>query len=195
MIAVRQPLLQAFSATYLAVLLAELAGDRSLYAAASLTRRYRAALVYCGISLAFCLKAGIAVLFGNWVAHLPSSLVGWASVGTFFVSAIIVGWKKPEIEHTDDGSATSSLLVCFATVFLTEWVDAGQLTTAAMAARFGSPVAVWGAATIALMTKGLLGVTVGAELGRRLPGSVWRVVGAGSLTFLGVLTMLDQIHR
>lgn len=185
---------QAFFATYLAVLLAEFAGDRSLYAAASLTRRYRAGLVYCGISVAFLLKSGVAVLFGNWVAQLPMTVVGWASVLTFFISAIIVGWKKQEIRPSENRAMASSLLVCFATVFFTEWMDAGQLTTAAMAARYGSPAAVWSAATLALMTKGLLGITIGAELSRLLPTVVWRVVGAGSLACLGVLSMINQVH-
>jgi putative Ca2+/H+ antiporter (TMEM165/GDT1 family) len=188
-------MLYVFSATYMAVLLAELIGDKSMYVAASLTNRYRPLFVYLGICIAFAMKAGAAVLFGGWLGHVPTRWLAAVSVLTFLFSAIAIGFTKPKAMSATTATLSSSLAVPFASVFFTEWADIGQLTTAAVVARFGLPWVVWAAATAALMTKGLLGVTVGARVGRHLPAGLWRLLGAGMCLVFSLISLRDLIHR
>jgi putative Ca2+/H+ antiporter (TMEM165/GDT1 family) len=78
----------------------------------------------------------------------------------------------------------------FGAVFFTEWGDPGQIAAASLAARYQDTWLVWSAATLAMLTKGLLAVTLGVGLRRFLPRHVLRV-GAASLCV--VLSLIAAI--
>jgi len=77
-------------------------------------------------------------------------------------------------------------------VFLTEWADLGQLTTAALAVKSHAPLAVWCGATLALSTKGLFAVTLGTGLTRYVSERVMRLVGASVCLLIGVITLFGM---
>jgi putative Ca2+/H+ antiporter (TMEM165/GDT1 family) len=82
-------------------------------------------------------------------------------------------------------------------VLLSEWADLGQVTTATMAARFGSPLAVWSGAVCAMATKGILAAWLGAGVRRWLHGRLSpRAVRYGSvllLLLLGGLSVAESL--
>src|SRR2546430_704448 len=144
-----------FGAAYVAVFVSELVGDRSLFAVSALVSRFRALPVLAGIVPAFMAKALVAVLLGDAVARLPSPIVATASAITFLVSAIIIWRERPVIERgtlEPSRAWTRAVPAAFFAVFLTEWADVGQLTTATLAARSHAWLAVWLCATLALST-------------------------------------------
>ena len=81
-------------------------------------------------------------------------------------------------------------LISFAAIFFSEWGDVGQLAAATLAARYHAPFIVWSGATLALMTKGLLALTLGAGLSRRLPQNVLRYGALSLCLTMGVLSLL-----
>ena len=181
-------------ATFGTIFVAELVGDKNLYTINTLTVSFPLRPVCCGMALAFSLKMLVAVLLGQAIAGLPAALVTGMSAATFFTTGLIVWMKKP-VGVPQRSSApkrywSSALPVSFAAIFFSEWGDVGQIAAATVAARSHAPLTVWIGATLALITKGLLTLTLGAGLCRRLPQNILRY-GALSLCFMmGILSLL-----
>src|SRR5215204_1727254 len=92
-----------FVMAYVTVLLAELVGDKLVYAVGALAARYGPRVVLGGILPALALKSLVAVLLGDALARLPRGLVAAASAGAFFVAAVAV-WREPATSPTATGA-------------------------------------------------------------------------------------------
>jgi putative Ca2+/H+ antiporter (TMEM165/GDT1 family) len=174
-----------FGTAFVAVLLAELVGDKLLYGAGALAARIGARSVLLGALPAFAAKSLVAVMLGGAVARLPHAAVAVSSSLAFALTALTI-WREPRRAITTsfaepNSRGMSSLrgaLTAFSTIFFAEWADPGQLATAAFAARYGAPVLVWAAASSAMATKAILALAVGSVLHRYAPQRVVRWAGA-----------------
>src|SRR2546421_3231936 len=83
-----------FFATFGAVFLAEIVGDKLLYTTGVLATRYRTAPVMFGMGVAFMLKMGVAVAVGNAISKLPPLLVAGITAASFLGVAYAL-WRKP----------------------------------------------------------------------------------------------------
>lgn len=182
-------------AVFGAVLTAELLGDKTLFTIASLAARYRPAAIFSGLVPAQMAKMAVAVLAGGFVARLPVRIVTVVSVLTFALTAVAL-WRMrsgsdgvPAGEHRVGGT-WRGVALAFSAVFFTEWGDPGQLAAATMVARYGAPWVVWGAATGALVMKGLLALTLGRRLRHYIPRKALRMSAAGVCAVLAVLAAL-----
>jgi Ca2+/H+ antiporter, TMEM165/GDT1 family len=179
-------------ATYGTIFLAELVGDKNLYTISSLTVRFHIWPVFCGIALAFSVKMLAAVLLGHAIAGLPSALVTGMSAATFFATGLFIWMKRPEgapRAEVDRRYWSRAVPVSFAAIFFSEWADVGQIAAATLAARYQAPLTVWLGATLALITKGILALTLGAGLCRRLPRNVLRYSALGLCFTMGILAL------
>jgi putative Ca2+/H+ antiporter (TMEM165/GDT1 family) len=155
-------MLPIFFATYGAVFMAEIVGDKLLYTTGLLAARYKTLPILCGMAVAFMLKMGVAVGVGHLFALLPKWLVASVTALNFFAIAVVLWRKKDKREVTPKNyPAYQAALVAFAAIFFSEWGDVGQVTAATMAARFNSPLAVWLGAVAAMVTKGTLASFIG----------------------------------
>jgi len=182
-------MLPILAATYVAVLVAELIGDRSLAGVAAMAARYRPAPLLAGVTLAFMLKTLAAVLLGRALGQLGGTTVSIASALSFLVSAALLWRRRGDdvpVATPRDGWAEATP-VAFSSVFFTEWADVGQITTAALVARYHAPLAVWLGAWLALTTKGVFAVTLGMGLRRVVPlGALRRAAIAMCLVMAAV---------
>jgi putative Ca2+/H+ antiporter (TMEM165/GDT1 family) len=185
-------------ATYGAVFVAEIVGDKLLYTTGVLATRYRTVSVMIGMLIAFMAKMAAAVAVGSAISKLPPLLVA-ALTSISFIGVAITLWRKP-VERTSvekDTRTTKGALVSFAAIFFSEWGDVGQITAATMAARFGAPVLVWIGAVGAMVTKGALAASIGAGVRQwivaRIPPKVVRYAGVIALLVLGMLSVLETI--
>src|SRR5215469_13468598 len=88
-------MLAIFLATYGAVFIAEIVGDKLLYTTGVLATRYRTVPIMCGMAIAFMAKMAVAVLVGKAISTLPPIFV--AAITTINFSAIAYAlWKKPD---------------------------------------------------------------------------------------------------
>lgn len=166
--------------TYGTIFLAELLGDKTIYTISSLTMRFRPLYVFSGFTAAFMLKMLAAVLLGQVIAELPTSLVDAVSSVTFLVTALVIWFKKEAgpVQREPDGRFPKAALITFGAIFFSEWGDVGQITAAALTARYHLPLIIWLGATLALVTKGLLALTLGGSLRKRIPHNILRPVSA-----------------
>jgi putative Ca2+/H+ antiporter (TMEM165/GDT1 family) len=177
-------------ATYAIVFGAEVVGDKTIYTLGSLAARYRAFPIFCGSSVAFALKMLAAVLLGKAIAEMPAALVATVSAVTFFSMALVIWFKKPEEEQrvsTDSLSWLGIALASFASIFLSEWGDVGQIAAATLAARYRLLAVVWLGAVLAMMTKGILAMTLGVSLRNYVPQRILRYATSGICATMGIL--------
>ena len=185
-------------ATYGAVFVAEIVGDKLLYTTGVLATRYRTAPIVLGMLAAFMAKMGVAVLVGEAISKLPPYLVA-ALTSASFIGIAITLWRKPvERSQTEiDRRYARAAMVSFAAIFFSEWGDVGQITAATMAARFRSPLYVWIGAVAAMATKGALAASIGAGvrqwIATHIPPKFVRYGGVTALLVLGVLSVLETL--
>ena len=85
-------------------------------------------------------------------------------------------------------------LASFGVVFLGEWGDITQITTANLAARYGDPLSVGVGALLALWSVAALALTVGRGLVQRIPARLVRRITGVILAVLAVLTLVEAIR-
>lgn len=188
-------MLTIFFATYGAVFVAEIVGDKLLYTTGVLAARYRTAPIMFGMALAFMLKMGVAVAVGDAISKLPPWLVACVTAASFIGVAIAV-WRKDQWRSTHKNvPAHKAAMVSFAAIFFSEWADVGQITAAAMSAKFHVPIVVWLGAVGAMVTKGVLAASIGAGvrgwIQENVPPKVIRYAGVGALILLGILSVIE----
>jgi putative Ca2+/H+ antiporter (TMEM165/GDT1 family) len=159
-------MLGIFFATYAAVFIAEIVGDKLLYTTGVLAVRYRALPIILGMAAAFMIKMGAAVLLGQAIAQLPKPVIA-ALTAVSFITVMFVLWRKSDDLPPEASAKTRAVaqpvLVTFATILLSEWADVGMITAATMAANYANAlVVVWLAAVAAMVTKGLVAAFLGA---------------------------------
>src|ERR1700678_2022435 len=192
-------MLPIFLATYTAVFVAEIVGDKLLYTTGVLAARYRTVPIMLGMALAFMLKMGVAVVVGEQIGKLPPLLVASITMLSFIGVAIAL-WRK-DIQRSEgrrDSGVAKAMAMSFAAIFFSEWGDVGQITAAAMAvAHPGAPVIVWAGAVSAMVTKGALAATLGAGIRQwivdRVSPKIIRYVGVAALLVLGTLSVIETL--
>jgi putative Ca2+/H+ antiporter (TMEM165/GDT1 family) len=193
-------MLVVFFATFGAVFIAEIVGDKLLYTTGVLAARYRTAPIMIGMMAAFMAKMGVAVLIGEVIARLPRLLVAAITAASFVGVAIALWRKDDEYRHQrDQHKAHRAAMISFAAIFFSEWGDVGQVTAAAMAAKYHAALVVWLGAVAAMVTKGSLATFLGAGIRRwihdRVSPKIVRYVGVGLLLLLGVLSVWEIVRK
>ena len=189
-------MLVIYVATFTAVFIAEIVGDKLLYTTGVLASRYRTVPIMIGMAAAFMAKMGVAVLIGEAISKLPKLLV--ASITAIsFIGVAITLWRKDDQyrEERDKHKVHKAAMISFAAIFFSEWGDVGQVTAATMAARYHVALIVWLGAVSAMVTKGSLAAFLGAGIRRwirdRVSPAVVRYVGVSLLLVLGSLSVIE----
>src|ERR1051326_1442810 len=189
-----------FFATFGAVFLAEIVGDKLLYTTGVLAARYRTAPIMIGMAAAFMAKMGVAVLIGEAISKLQRLLVASITAASFIGVAIAL-WRKDDEyrQERDQNKAHKAAMPAFAAIFFSEWGDVGQVTAAAMTAKYHVALIVWLGAVAAMVTKGSLAAFLGSGIRRwiqdRVSPRVVRYVGVSLLLFLGVLSVWEILSE
>jgi putative Ca2+/H+ antiporter (TMEM165/GDT1 family) len=179
-----------FGITFLAEL-----PDKSLFASLVLGTRYRRLPVWTGASLGFTVHVAIAVTAGQMLTLLPRPALDWVVAGLFLAGSayLLISSLRPEghDEQADaarQGGAQLSFariaLMSFGIIFLAEWGDITQITTANLAARYADPIAVAVGAALGLSAVAAVAVNVGAKSLKLIPMPwVQRITGTILLGF------------
>jgi putative Ca2+/H+ antiporter (TMEM165/GDT1 family) len=184
---------------YIAVFGAEIVGDKLLYTTGVLATRYRTTPIVIGMAVAFMLKMAVAVKAGQFIQTLKPQYVA-ALTAVSFIGVAIAVWRKPlqaaPAERED--RAAKAAAISFATIFFSEWGDAGQIMAATVAAEPGvSPLVVWCGAVAAMATKGILAASVGhgvrGWIQAHIPPKAIRYGGVSILLLLGVLSVVETL--
>ena len=182
-------------ATFLAVFPAELP-DKSMMATLVLTTRFGRPLpVWCGVAAAFTVQVTLAVLLGGLISELPDRPVNAVVAVLFGVGAVLL-WRSADEDQdaTEVGVATGFFGIAarsFGLIFIAEFGDLTQITTAGMAASTGQPLAVAVGALAALWLVAAFAAVAGQQLLRFLPLRLVRRIAAVIFALLALWTAVE----
>ena len=187
--------------TFVVIFPAELP-DKSMFASLVLGTRFRPLPVFCGVAAAFAVHVVIAVAIGAVFALLPERLVLFVVTALFAGgSALLLLGKEdddPEVAEAtrvvSDQHPVRVALASFGVVFVGEWGDITQITTANLAARYGDPLSVGVGALLALWSVAALALTVGRRLVQRVPTRLVRRLTGVVLALLAVVTLVEAVR-
>jgi Ca2+/H+ antiporter, TMEM165/GDT1 family len=187
--------------TFVVIFPAELP-DKSLFASLVLGTRFRPVPVFCGVAAAFAVHVVIAVTVGGvFVALLPQRLVLFVAAALFAGGAALLLLGREEVADPAetvramaDQRPARVAMASFGVVFLGEWGDITQITTANLASRYRDPISVGIGALLALWSVSALALTVGRGLVRRVPTRLVRRLTGVVLAVLAVATLVEAIR-
>jgi Ca2+/H+ antiporter, TMEM165/GDT1 family len=195
------PYIAVIGTAFVLAFLAELP-DKSMFASLVLGTRYRPSWVWAGAAAAFAVHMAIAVTAGRLLALLPHRVVGAVVAGLFlagsgylWVSSFRPGERDGGDAARQGGVALSFWRVAgmsFGVIFLAEWGDITQLTTANLAARY-NPFLVFAGATLGLWAVAAVAVSVGAKTLKLIPVTWISRITATILLGLGIYTAVTAI--
>jgi Ca2+/H+ antiporter, TMEM165/GDT1 family len=196
------PYVAVIGTAFVLAFLAELP-DKSMFASLVLGTRYRASWVWAGAAAAFAVHMAMAVTAGRLLALLPHRAVDAVVACLFLVGSGYLWATSLRPEHRDGadaarqgGPAPSFWRVAgtsFGVLFLAEWGDITQLTTANLAARY-NPLLVFAGATLGLWAVAGVAVSVGAKSLELIPMTWISRITATILLGLGIYTAVLAIR-
>ena len=190
--------------TFVVIFPAELP-DKSMFASLVLGTRFRPLPVFVGVAAAFAVHVVIAVSIGSVFSLLPERLVLFVVAALFAGGSALLLLGKDDEEQEEEGTAEASragadqrplrvALASFGVVFLGEWGDITQITTANLAARYRDPVSVGVGAVLALWSVSALALTLGRGLLKRIPTRLVRRLTGTILAVLAVLSLVEAVR-
>ena len=196
------PYVAVIATAFVLAFLAELP-DKSMFASLILSTRYRSSWVWAGAAAAFAVHMAIAVTAGRLLSLLPHRTVD-AVVACLFLAGSgylwVTSFRPEHRDGTDEarqgGRAPSfwrAAGTSFGVVFVAEWGDITQLTTANLAARY-DPFLVFAGATLGLWTVAAVAVSVGAKSLELIPMAWVSRITATILLGLGIYTAVVAIR-
>lgn len=163
--------------------------DKTALAALVLASRNAAMPVFVGTAAALTVQSAVAVAAGQLVSLLPPGVVHLVAGAVFLVSAVVMWLRKPDDEEAaataDKPGFWRTAWLVFVVVFIAEWGDLTQIATAALAARYAAPLAVFVGSTAALWSVSAIAVVVGNRAGKLLSPRVTQKVAAVLFAVVG----------
>lgn len=186
--------MRLFLAVYGLIFLAELP-DKTALSTVMLAARRRHLAVFAGAAAALLVQTGVAVAFGGAIGMLPRDLVRYGAAALFLFVAVKM-WREAgeqEEEARDEragGGWWADARTAFLVIFLAEWGDLTQLSTAALVAKHRQPVPVFFGALLGLWSVSALAVLLGSRLKAWLNPKVLHRAGAVVFALVGVSLLI-----
>ncbi|MGW5424399.1 TMEM165/GDT1 family protein [Streptomyces sp. NPDC003943] len=177
------------------IFLAELP-DKTMFASLAMGTRMRPLYVWFGTSTAFVVHVAIAVGAGGLLGLLPGWSVKLVSAAMFAFGAFVLlrGGGDDENEEDAGGRTVTGFWPVYSTafmaVFISEWGDLTQITTANLAATNGTWSTAIGSAA-ALMTVSALALVAGRFIAKRVPLKTVQRIGGVCMAGLALWSLVE----
>ncbi|MEU9320928.1 TMEM165/GDT1 family protein [Streptomyces sp. NPDC048295] len=177
------------------IFLAELP-DKTMFASLAMGTRMRPLYVWFGTSSAFIVHVAIAVGAGSLIGLLPDWIVKLVSASLFaFGAFMLLRSGGGDGDDEDDAPKTVTgfwpvYSTAFMAVFISEWGDLTQITTANLAASNGTWSTAIGSAA-ALMSVSALALLAGRFIAKRVPLKTVQRIGGLCMLGLAIWTLVE----
>ncbi|MFC7217941.1 TMEM165/GDT1 family protein [Streptomyces polyrhachis] len=180
------------------IFLAELP-DKTMFASLAMGTRMRPLYVWFGTSAAFVVHVAIAVGAGSLISLMPGWIVKLVSAVLFALGALwlLKGGDDEAADEAAEGAGSRQVTgfwpvftTAFMAVFISEWGDLTQITTANLASR-GQPWSTAIGAAAALMSVSALALLAGRFIAGRVPLRTVQRIGAACMGALAVWSLVE----
>ncbi|MFD6372042.1 TMEM165/GDT1 family protein [Streptomyces roseolus] len=176
------------------IFLAELP-DKTMFASLAMGTRMRPLYVWFGTSAAFAVHVAIAVGAGSLLGLLPGWIVKLVSALMFGFGAFVLLRAGGDDEEDDAGGKTVTgfwpvFSTAFTAVFISEWGDLTQITTANLAATNGTASTAIGS-FLALTSVSALALVAGRFIAKRVPLKTVQRVGGVCMAGLAIWSLVE----
>ncbi|MET9346915.1 TMEM165/GDT1 family protein [Streptomyces termitum] len=176
------------------IFLAELP-DKTMFASLAMGTRMRPLYVWIGTSTAFAVHVAIAVGAGSLLGLLPGWIVKLVSALLFgFGAFMLLRGGGDDDEEEGGGKTVTGFLPVFSTafmaVFISEWGDLTQITTANLAATNGTASTAIGS-FLALTTVSALALVAGRFIAKRVPLKTVQRIGGVCMAGLAIWSLVE----
>ncbi|MEV5971386.1 TMEM165/GDT1 family protein [Streptomyces sp. NPDC051921] len=176
------------------IFLAELP-DKTMFASLAMGTRMRPLYVWFGTSTAFIVHVAIAVGAGSLLGLLPGWSVKLVSALMFGFGAFMLLRGGDDEGEEDAGGKTVTgfwpvYSTAFMAVFISEWGDLTQITTANLAATNGTWSTAIGSAA-ALMSVSALALVAGRFIAKRVPLKTVQRIGGVCMAALALWSLVE----
>ncbi|MEU8880246.1 TMEM165/GDT1 family protein [Streptomyces hydrogenans] len=176
------------------IFLAELP-DKTMFASLAMGTRMRPLYVWFGTSAAFAVHVAIAVGAGSLLGLLPGWIVKLVSALMFGFGAFILLRAGGDDDEDDTGGKTVTgfwpvFSTAFMAVFISEWGDLTQITTANLAATNGTASTAIGS-FLALTSVSALALVAGRFIAKRVPLKTVQRVGGVCMAGLAIWSLVE----
>lgn len=178
------------------IFLAELP-DKTMFASLAMGTRMRPLYVWFGTSTAFLVHVAIAVGAGSLIGLLPDWIVRLVSALLFAFGAFML-LRGGDDDEDEEGAAKTVTgfwpvyTTAFMAVFISEWGDLTQITTANLAATNGTLSTAIGAAA-ALMSVSALALLAYRFIAQRVPLKTVQRIGGLCMAGLAIWSLVEAI--
>jgi putative Ca2+/H+ antiporter (TMEM165/GDT1 family) len=173
------------------VALAEI-GDKTQLLALVLSARYRKPWpIIAGIFVATLLNHFLAGAVGAWLANVIGPTAMRWILGLSFIA--MAAWTMIPDQYQDEQQANVRYGVFVTTLvafFFVEMGDKTQIATVALAAKYGSLVAVVGGTTLGMLLANVPAVLLGEVAAKKLPMRLVHGIAAAIFLVLGLSVLL-----
>jgi len=187
--------LAPFFAAFTIIVLAEL-GDKSMIAVIALSSKHSRKLVFAATMLALTLVSAIGVAVGQVIFdYVPENVVTVAAGVLFLVFGvltIVLPEKDGEVKERQSlrwGAFGSTFIL----MVMMEMGDKTQLSIIALSAEYGEPLLILIGAVLAFATVTLVGVLLGAEIGKRVPERYIKLGSAAIFIVFGLVFLAQGL--
>ncbi|MCX5532755.1 TMEM165/GDT1 family protein [Streptomyces sp. NBC_00006] len=177
------------------IFLAELP-DKTMFASLAMGTRMKPLYVWFGTAAAFAVHVAIAVGAGSLLGLLPGWIVKLVS-GLMFLFGAFMLLRGGDDEDDEDSAGAKTVTgfwpvfgTAFMAVFIGEWGDLTQITTANLAATNGT----WSTAIgswVALISVSALALVAGRFIAKRVPLKTVQRVGGFCMLALAVWSFVE----
>ncbi|MEV4966883.1 TMEM165/GDT1 family protein [Streptomyces sp. NPDC024062] len=176
------------------IFLAELP-DKTMFASLAMGTRMRPLYVWFGTSSAFIVHVALAVGAGGLIGLLPDWIVKLVSAALFAFGAFMLLRSGSGDEEEDEEVKTVTgfwpvYSTAFMAVFISEWGDLTQITTANLAASNGAWSTAIGSA-VALMSVSALALLAGRFIAKRVPLKTVQRIGGLCMLGLAIWSVVE----
>lgn len=185
-------MLESFLISTGVVALAEI-GDKTQLLALVLAARFgKPWPIILGILVATLLNHFLAGAVGAWIAGVVGPTVMRWLLGLSFIGMAVWTLIPDKLEDEDQRAAARSgvFVTTLVAFFLVEMGDKTQIATVALAAKYGSLVAVVGGTTLGMLLANVPAVLLGEVAAKKLPMRLVHGIAAAIFLLLGVSVLL-----
>lgn len=184
-----------FASVFAITFVAELP-DKTAFAALILATKGNPWAILIGSAAAFLCQSVIAVSCGGLIGLLPASVV---KIGSGIVFIVLAGFmwfrKEPGEEELNlekaRGKFARTIWVSFLVIFIAEWGDLTQFSTAILAAKHGHEkiITIFVGATLALWAVTALAILIGNRAKKAIHPMILQKIAAVAFAVVGVLLL------